>query len=234
LSQHSDQVREEILKEIKELLSEGGPVSLIPKQRTPNQTFADRMAEKLTNFVGSWTFALSMAAIVLAWFLGNIGLFIFVPSFDPYPFNFLNLILAAVAAFQAPVILMAQNAQYRRDLQREIHQYEVILAVEGELRALYNKLSHMGTDVAVAIEELEFSQDQSMKGLSEISGTISKNLSSAYGCHLKMEKLQDTAEEITVRTSVLLKLVKKLKETSDSLFMGKNKDNKIFSDETGQ
>jgi uncharacterized membrane protein len=139
-------------------------------------------------------------------------------------------VLAAVAAFQAPVILMAQNAQYHRDLQREMHQYEVILAVEGELRALYNKLSHLGTDVAVAIEELEFAQDQSTKELGEISGAISKNLSSTYGCHLKMEKLQDTAEEIAMRTSRLLVLVKKLKETSNLIPDGSNENHKIVSD----
>ena len=191
------------------------------------------MAEKLTNLVGSWRFALSMVGAVVLWFLCNIGFFFFMPSFDPYPFNFLNLMLAAVAAFQAPAILMAQNAQYRRDLQREIHQYEVILAVEGELRALYNKLSHLGTDVAVAIEELEFSQDQSKKELGELSNNVSKNLSSTYGCHLKMEKLQDTAEDIVTKTSIMLSLIKKLKDASDPFPITKeiNDKGRIFPDD---
>jgi len=235
MSQASDQAREEILKEIKELLSEGGSVSLIPKLKIPKPSFADRMAEKLTNVVGSWRFAISMASVVLFWFLCNIGLFVYMPSFDPYPFNFLNLLLAAVAAFQAPAILMAQNAQYRRDLQREIHQYEVILAVEGELRALYNKLSHLGTDVAVAIEELEFSQDQSKKELGELSSTVAKNLSSTYGCHLKMEKLQDTTEDVVARTSAMLVLIRKLKEVSDP-FAGRDRGGdagKVFPDDAG-
>jgi hypothetical protein len=81
-----------------------------------NQTFGDRLADKVARFGGSWTFIVTFTGMLLAWVvLNTVILARYSGGFDPYPYIFLNLILSMVAALQAPVILMSQNRQAARD-----------------------------------------------------------------------------------------------------------------------
>jgi uncharacterized membrane protein len=73
----------------------------------------DRVSDAITGFVGSLRF---LAAHVLgfgAWVLWNAGLFA-APPFDPYPFVFLNFVLAVEAVVLSTFVLMSQNRQNRR------------------------------------------------------------------------------------------------------------------------
>src|SRR5436309_16033705 len=71
-----------------------------------------RIADRVTGFLGSWTFIVIQTVIVAAWVLGNVyELF----HFDPYPFIFLNLAFSTQAAYAAPLILLASNQSAVRD-----------------------------------------------------------------------------------------------------------------------
>ena len=63
--------------------------------------------------------------------------------FDPYPYILLNLVLSCLAAIQAPVIMMSQNRQEARDRLRGLHDYQVNLKAELEIRHLHQKIDHM-------------------------------------------------------------------------------------------
>ncbi len=63
--------------------------------------------------------------------------------FDPYPFIFLNLVLSCLAAVQAPVIMMSQIRQEARDRLHAMHDYQVNLKAELEIRHLHQKLDHL-------------------------------------------------------------------------------------------
>jgi len=71
-----------------------------------------RIADRVTGFMGSWTFIVIQTVIVALWVVGNIYLLF---HFDPYPFIFLNLAFSTQAAYAAPLILLAQNRQENRD-----------------------------------------------------------------------------------------------------------------------
>jgi uncharacterized membrane protein len=60
--------------------------------------------------------------------------------FDPYPFILLNLVLSALAAIQAPVIMMSQNRQAEKDRMQAQQDYEINLMAEFEIRDLHDKL----------------------------------------------------------------------------------------------
>ena len=76
------------------------------------QTFGERVADRVAQLGGSWTFIGIFTGMLLAWVVVNtVVLARFGGGFDPYPYIFLNLILSMVAALQAPVILMSQNRQ---------------------------------------------------------------------------------------------------------------------------
>src|SRR5215510_13700963 len=69
-------------------------------------TFGQRVADRVAEFGGSWTFLGLFAAFLLGWVLLNSAQG---HPIDPYPFILLNLFLSCLAAVQAPVIMMSQN-----------------------------------------------------------------------------------------------------------------------------
>ena len=71
-----------------------------------------RIADRVTRFIGSWTFVAIQTAIVVAWIAGNLYLLF---DFDPFPFILLNLAFSTQAAYAAPLILLAGNRQALRD-----------------------------------------------------------------------------------------------------------------------
>jgi uncharacterized membrane protein len=52
----------------------------------------------------------------------------------------MNLVLCAIAALQAPIIMMSQNRKKEKDRKRSENDYLVNLKAELELRSLYRKI----------------------------------------------------------------------------------------------
>ena len=108
------------------------------------QTLSDRLADRVAQFGGSWTFIMIFTGVLVAWaILNTIALPRYFEAFDPYPYIFLNLILSMVAALQAPIILMSQNRQAMRDRLAAGLDYEVNLKAEIEIMALHEKLDRI-------------------------------------------------------------------------------------------
>jgi uncharacterized membrane protein len=105
-------------------------------------TTAERIADRVAEFGGSWKFIFSFFGAIVAWIAINIFLLVHRP-FDPYPFILLNLVLSCLAAIQAPVIMMSQNRQEAKDRLRSEHDYSVNLKAELEIRTLHDKLDHL-------------------------------------------------------------------------------------------
>jgi uncharacterized membrane protein len=108
-------------------------------------TYGERLADRLADFAGSWSFITIFFGVLLLWIAINTIVLIWRP-FDPYPFILLNLILSCLAAMQAPVIMMSQNRQETKDRLRAEHDYQVNLKAELEIRNLHDKLDHLLTN----------------------------------------------------------------------------------------
>lgn len=101
-------------------------------------TMADRAADMIAEFGGSWKFiGVSMGLIVL-WIVFNT--YIVVRGFDPAPFQMLNLLLAVIAGMQAPIIMMSQNRQGEKDRLRADLDYRVNLKNELSLAEVLRRL----------------------------------------------------------------------------------------------
>ncbi len=72
-----------------------------------------RGSETVARFLGTGRYLLLQTVVVVVW----IGLNVFAVSlqWDPYPFILLNLAFSTQAAYDAPLILLAQNRQDNRD-----------------------------------------------------------------------------------------------------------------------
>ncbi|MBU0648143.1 DUF1003 domain-containing protein [Patescibacteria group bacterium] len=102
----------------------------------------DRFAEKFTGLVGSWSFIVVFVLFNTLWLLLNTYYLLFVP-FDPYPFIFLNLVLAFLAALQAPIILINQSRQEKKDRIRAENDYRVDLHSAEKLEEISKCLERM-------------------------------------------------------------------------------------------
>jgi uncharacterized membrane protein len=73
-----------------------------------------RVADRVTEFMGSWAFIAIQTVIVVAWIGTNVYHLLNL-TFDPFPFILLNLAFSTQAAYAAPLILLAGNRAALRD-----------------------------------------------------------------------------------------------------------------------
>lgn len=109
----------------------------INEEHKDSLTFGDRMADKLADYAGSWSFIFTFGFLLIVWMVINSVALI--KHFDPYPFILLNLVLSCLAAIQAPIIMMSQNRQEAKDRLRAQNDYEVNLKAELIIEDLHTK-----------------------------------------------------------------------------------------------
>jgi len=109
-----------------------------------SMSFGDRIADVVANGMGSWRFIIWQTIIVIFWMILNIiG---FVSHWDVYPFILLNLIFSTQAAYAAPIIMMSQNRQNKRDRVQAQHDYKTNIDAKKEIEALQIHLSKLETE----------------------------------------------------------------------------------------
>ncbi len=125
--------------------------------RHPNEviegeaTFGERIADKVAQFGGSWTFIILFAVVAALYATTNVILG--KSGWDPYPFILLNLFLSTLAAIQAPVIMMSQNRQDTKDRLRGELDYDVNRRAASDIQGLSRKLNLLGEKIG-DIEDL--------------------------------------------------------------------------------
>ncbi|MFZ3341368.1 MAG: DUF1003 domain-containing protein [Terriglobales bacterium] len=119
--------------------------------RNPNvvieekETVGERIADSVASFGGSWTFII--AALVALLLYTALSITMGHRSWDPYPFILLNLFLSMLAAIQAPVIMMSQNRQDKKDRLRSELDFDVNRRAESEIQGLAQKLNLLGDKI---------------------------------------------------------------------------------------
>lgn len=104
-------------------------------------TRAEQIADSVAKFGGSWAFIISFLVVLVVYSAINIALG--KNAWDPYPFILLNLFLSMLAAIQAPVIMMSQNRQDKKDRLRSELDFDVNRRAESEIQGLSRKLNLM-------------------------------------------------------------------------------------------
>jgi len=105
-------------------------------------TFGERIADGVAAFGGSWTFIILFGMVLVTYAFINLQLR--GRAWDPYPFILLNLFLSMLAAVQAPVIMMSQNRQDKKDRLRSELDFDVNRRAHTEIQGLAHKLNILG------------------------------------------------------------------------------------------
>ena len=109
----------------------------VNEEQDKRSTVADRMADLIAEFGGSWKFIGTSMGLIVFWIIMNTVL---ARAFDPAPYQMLNLVLAVVAGLQAPIIMMSQNRQTEKDRLRADLDYQVNLKNELSLIEVLRRL----------------------------------------------------------------------------------------------
>ena len=110
----------------------------VNEEQDKRSTVANRAADLLAEFGGSWKFIGFALGLILFWILLNS--IILIKGFDPAPYRMLNLVLAVVAGLQAPIIMMSQNRQSGKDRLRADLDYQVNLKNELAITEVLRRL----------------------------------------------------------------------------------------------
>jgi len=108
-------------------------------------TFAERIADGVAHFGGSWSFIIAFSIVLVTYAAVNIGLR--AKAWDPYPFILLNLFLSMLAAVQAPVIMMSQNRQDTKDRLRSELDFDVNRRAASDIQGLARKINLLSEKV---------------------------------------------------------------------------------------
>jgi len=107
-------------------------------------SFGQKIADKVANGMGSWTFIIIQTLIVALWMVLNvIGI---INHWDPYPFILLNLLFSTQAAYAAPIIMMAQNRQNERDRIQAMQDFKTNVDAKKEIETLQLRLNAIDTE----------------------------------------------------------------------------------------
>lgn len=132
-----DNVNEEELMDM--LLDENIAID-VDKEAEEKATRSEKIADKLTEVAGSWGFIIGFISFLLIWILLNL---FFLKDIDPYPFILLNLLLSCLAALQAPIIMMSQNRQSKKDSLRSRQDYKTDLKSELILEEIHDNMEEI-------------------------------------------------------------------------------------------
>ena len=108
-------------------------------------TLADRAADIIATFGGSWKFIISAVLFFNAWVVIN-TLLLANHGFDAYPYLLLSTMINMLAVLQAPIILMSQNRQAHKDRLRAEIDYQINLKNELALNEIIERLKALERD----------------------------------------------------------------------------------------
>ena len=140
------------------------PISIdVDKQEESKMSRGDKIADKMSEIAGSWTFILLFILFLIGWIILNVVILQGEKKIDPYPFILLNLVLSCIAAIQAPIIMMSQNRQAEKDSLRNQNDYRTDLKSELILEALHDQMDLIIKNqkkILKKIEEKEGEKDE--------------------------------------------------------------------------
>ncbi len=129
-------------------------------------TLADRAADIIAEFGGSWKFIFTAIGFLIVWVVMNTVL-LWQKPFDKYPFILLNLVLNMIFALQAPIIMMSQNRQSHKDRLRADLDYQLNLKNELALNEILERLKPLERDYLRLASDKENDERKNGEGLTK-------------------------------------------------------------------
>lgn len=125
-------------------LLEGRVARNINLEADEKLTWAQRLADRVAQWNGSWLFIVLLLGLTLVWMTINAFAAL---RFDAYPYQFFNLFLAILVALQGPLIMMSQNRQASKERLHSEADYLVNLKNETGIEQLLEEIKQLRAEV---------------------------------------------------------------------------------------
>jgi CRP/FNR family transcriptional regulator, cyclic AMP receptor protein len=102
-----------------------------------------RLADAVPAFTGSLASVALHALFLGGWIVVNLRLIASLGTFDPYPFEFLSVIVSLEAIFLTLFVLTSQNRQRARDRIRSDIEFETSINTETKIAYLHEKIDKL-------------------------------------------------------------------------------------------
>ena len=151
--------KSKLLKANEELSTLRKPIRNVNVRHKESLSALEKIAVKVTDYVGSMGFFL----IIFAWTLLWLGWNTLAPQhlrFDPFPAFVLWLFISnMIQIFLMPLIMIGQNLQGRHAEKRAESDFEVNVRAEKEIEVILLHLTHQNELIMKILENIEKSKD---------------------------------------------------------------------------
>lgn len=107
------------------------------------KTKVKKLADFLTQYFGTLSFFTANAVFFAFWIIWNAGLIPALRPIDPYPFNFLTLVVSLEAIFLSVIVLISQNRAGKIAEIREKIDLAVNTRAENQITKIINMIDEI-------------------------------------------------------------------------------------------
>ena len=147
-------------------------ISRLEEKTKLSRSVAVRLADAVNHFAGSPTFILFHVFWFGLWILVNLRVLPVVAAFDPFPFNFLTLVVSLEAIFLSLLVLMAQNRMTKEADKRAHLDLQINMLTEQQGTLILGLLQKVcqRLDIDAELDDVmqEMAEETDVHGLAEI------------------------------------------------------------------
>ena len=129
-------------------------IAALERAAMDERTAADRASDAIARVVGSTPFVVVHVGLFTAWLVINAGWVDAIAPFDPFPFNFLTLVVSLEAIFLSLFVLMSQNRMSRLADRRAHLDLQVDLLAERELTVMLHMLQALCAKQNITLDDV--------------------------------------------------------------------------------
>lgn len=126
-------------------------IAALEEAALAQRSASERLADRIARMAGTPWFALVHIGWFGVWLLVNVGRMSGLPVFDPFPFNFLTLVVSLEAIFLSIFVLISQNRLTRQADRRAHLDLQINLLAEQESTRTIELLQRIADHLSVPI-----------------------------------------------------------------------------------
>ena len=146
-------------------------ITQLEEQTRLSRSTAVRLADAISRFAGSPGFILFHVFWFGLWVLVNLRVLPLVTTFDPFPFNFLTLVVSLEAIFLSLLVLMAQNRMTKEADKRAHLDLQINILAEQQNTLILGLLQKICERLEIEAERddvmQEMAEETDIHGLAE-------------------------------------------------------------------
>lgn len=148
----------------------------LQKEEAARRSFFEKLADKVTQIAGSGSFIVFHILWFTFWILINVKLIPQIKPFDPYPFNFLTMVVSLEAIFLSLLVLLVQNRMTKESDKRAHLDLQLNMLAEEESTMLLRMVSKISKKLGIEEDDEAVRQLKENTDVEKLEKYLEQNL----------------------------------------------------------